>query len=60
MEKETPVKKDQLLDGIADIVHDEQNVKQGKMYSSILSKFISFWNIFHFETNSNTTYRVDL
>merc|ERR1711908_34379 len=37
MEKETPVKKDQLLDGIADIVHDEQNVKQGKMYSSILT-----------------------
>ena len=41
MEKETPVKKDQLLEGISDIVIDEQNAKQGKMYSSILSKFIT-------------------
>ena len=41
MEKETPVKKDQLLDGISDIVIDEQNAKQGKMYSSILSKFMT-------------------
>ena len=41
MEKETPVKKDQLLEGISDIVIDEQNAKQGKMYSSILSKFMT-------------------
>merc|ERR1712168_7719 len=34
---EAPVKKDELLDGISDIVIEEQNIKQGKMYNSILT-----------------------
>ena len=37
---DTPVKKNSLLDGISDIVIEKQNAKQGKMYNSILSKFI--------------------